>query len=108
MKIGEKLCVPFVAGQFMGQIPYDVCATIINWSEKEKDLYTWLFCLDEQQKVAWKCFMIYYAIEELFAVPNHTKIYRVQFEERKERASNRGINCLIRRLACLAYPTTYK
>lgn len=47
------------------------------------------------------------ALEERFAAPNQTELYRAQLKERKQRASETlsELGQAIRRLTCLAYPT---
>lgn len=47
------------------------------------------------------------ALEERFAPPNQTELYRAQLKERKQRASETlsELGQAIRRLTCLAYPT---
>jgi hypothetical protein len=51
--------------------------------------------------------MLFKALEERFAPPHQTELYRAQLKERKQRASKKlsVLGQAIRRLTCLAYHT---
>ncbi|XP_065927594.1 uncharacterized protein [Magallana gigas] len=94
---------------------FDACATINNWSEKEKGLYlavslkrTAHGVLGNVSKETGQHYdMLVKALEERFAPPNQTELYRAQLKDRKQRASETlsELGQAIRRLTCLAYPT---
>lgn len=74
---------------------FDACATINNWSEKEKGLYLAVSLRGTAQGVLGNVSketgqhydLLVKALEEKFAPPNQTELYRAQFKERKQRAS---------------------
>ena len=94
---------------------FDACAAINNWSEKEKGLYLAVSLRGTAQGVlgnvssetGHRYDLLVKALEERFAPPNQTELYRAQLKERKQRASETlsELGQAIRRLTCLAYPT---
>ena len=73
---------------------FDACAEINNWTEKEKGLYLAVSLRGQAQGVygnlakdSCKYDELAKALEERFAPPNQTELYRVQLKERRQRAS---------------------
>ncbi|VDH97080.1 Hypothetical predicted protein [Mytilus galloprovincialis] len=66
---------------------FEMCALVNRWSEYQKDLV--------------------FALEERFAPSSQTELYRVQFKERRQKASETlpELGQSVRRLSNLAYPT---
>ena len=93
---------------------FDVVAEINRWSETEKGLYLVVSLRDQAQGVFRNLSTqskdydkLVQALEQRFAPPNQTELYRVQLRERKQTASETlsALGQDIRRLANLAYPT---
>jgi hypothetical protein len=94
---------------------FDACSRINQWSENEKALYLAVSLRAQAQSILGDLSIdkqqdyksLVKALEERFAPPNQTELYRVQLTERRQRPAE----CLpelgqaIRRLVNLAYPT---
>ena len=93
---------------------YDAVAEINNWNQTEKGLYLAVSLRGQAQGVFGNISTqskdydkLVKALEERFAPPNQTELYRVQLRERKQTASETlsALGQDIRRLTNLAYPT---
>jgi hypothetical protein len=94
---------------------FDACSRINQWSENEKGLYLAVALrgqaqgilgdlpIDKQQDYK----SLVKALEERFAPPNQTELYRVQLTERRQKPAESlpELGQAIRRLVNLAYPT---
>ena len=92
---------------------FEACAELNGWSEEQKGLYLSVSFRGQAQGVfgnlgpgrhSYKDLVI--ALEERFAPPNQTELYRVQLRERRQKASETmaELSQDIRRLTNLAYP----
>ena len=93
---------------------FDAVAEINRWSQTEKDLYLAISLRGQAQGVFGNLSTqskdydkLVQALEQRFAPPNQTELYRVQLRERRQTASETlsALGQDIRRLANLAYPT---
>lgn len=94
---------------------FDACVAINNWSDREKGLYLAVSLRGAAQGVLGNASsetgqqynLLVEALEERFAPPNQTELYRAQLKERRQRASETltELGQAIRRLTCLAYPS---
>ena len=93
---------------------FDVCAELNGWSDKEKGMYLAVSLRGQAQGVFGNIGskssdypMLVAALEERFAPPNQTELYRVQLRERRQKASETlsELGQDIRRLTNLAYST---
>ena len=93
---------------------FDVCAELNGWSDKEKGMYLAVSLRGQAQGVFGNIggkssdyLLLVAALEERFAPPNQTELYRVQLRERRQKASETlsELGQDIRRLTNLAYPT---
>ncbi|MEW8542138.1 MAG: hypothetical protein AB2693_01270, partial [Candidatus Thiodiazotropha sp.] len=93
---------------------FDVCSQLNGWSEHEKGLYLAVSLRGQAQGVfgniaskSHEYSELVKALEERFAPPNQTELYRVQLRERRQKASETlsELGQDIRRLTNLAYPT---
>ena len=93
---------------------FDACAELNKWTEKEKGLYLAVSLRGQAQGVFGNLAdrsndfnELTKALEERFAPPNQTELYRVQMKERRQRASESltELGQDIWRLTNLAYPT---
>ncbi|CAG2223985.1 unnamed protein product [Mytilus edulis] len=94
---------------------FEACSSINNWSEQDKGLYLAVALrgqaqgilgdlpIDKQQNYK----ALVNALEQRFAPPNQTELYRVQLTERRQKASESlpELGQSIRRLINQAYPT---
>ncbi|CAC5373136.1 unnamed protein product [Mytilus coruscus] len=94
---------------------FEACSSINNWSEQDKRLYLAVALrgkaqgilgdlpIDKQQNYK----ALVNALEQRFAPPNQTELYRVQLTERRQKASESlpELGQSIRRLINQAYPT---
>lgn len=94
---------------------FDACAGLNNWSEKETGLYLAVSLRGAAQgilenvsnEMRQRYDLLVKALEERFAPPNQTELYRAQLKERRQKASETlsELGQAIHRLTCLAYPT---
>ncbi|VDI36538.1 Hypothetical predicted protein [Mytilus galloprovincialis] len=94
---------------------FKMCALVNNWSENRKGLYLAVSLMGQAQAVLGDLPSekrqnfsdLVSALEERFAPSSQTELYRVQFKERRQRASESlpELGQSIRRLSNLAYPT---
>ena len=93
---------------------FEVCAQLNGWSEQEKGLYLAVSLRGQAQGVfgnianrSHDYIELVKALEDRFAPPNQTELYRVQLRERRQKASESlsELGQDIRRLTNLAYPT---
>ena len=93
---------------------FDACAEINGWTDKEKRLYLAVSLRGQAQGVFGNLSTrthdyseLSKALQERFAPPNQTELYRVQLRERRQKASESlsELGQDIRRLTNLAYPT---
>ena len=93
---------------------FDAVAEINRWSQTEKGLYLAVSLRGQAQGVFGNLLtqsknydMLVQALEQRFAPPNQTELYRVQLRERRQTASETlsALGQDIRRLTNLAYPT---
>ena len=93
---------------------FDECAELNGWSEKEKGLYLAVSLRGQAQRVFGNLSTktnnyteLSWALQERFAPPNQTELYRVQLRERRQKATETlsELGQDIRRLTNLAYPT---
>ncbi|CAC5372801.1 unnamed protein product [Mytilus coruscus] len=94
---------------------FEMCALVNNWSENQKGLYLVVSLMGQPQVVLGdlpsekrqKFSDLVSALEERFAPSSQTELYRVQFKERRQKASESlpELGQSIRRLSNLAYPT---
>ncbi|CAG2245062.1 unnamed protein product [Mytilus edulis] len=94
---------------------FEMCALVNNWSENQKGLYLAVSLMGQAQAVLGDLPSekrqnfsdLVSALEERFAPSSQTELYRVQFKERRQRASESlpELGQSIRRLSNLAYPT---
>ena len=95
---------------------FEVCAELNGWTQKERGMYHAVSLRGQAQGVfgnlaggTHKYTELIKALEERFAPPNQTELYRVQLQERRQKASE-SLSVLgqdIRRLTNLAYPTAH-
>ena len=92
---------------------FDACAEINGWTDKEKGLYLAVSLRGQAQGVfgnlsakANDYFELSTALQERFAPPNQTELYRVQLKERRQKATESltELGQDIWRLTNLAYP----
>ena len=104
---GSKYCLDFRAH-------FEVCAELNWWTEKERGMYLVVSLRGRTQGVfgnlaggTHNYTELIKALEERFSPPNQTELYRVQLQERKQKASESlsEFGQDIRRLTNLAYPT---
>ena len=92
---------------------FEACADLNGWSDEQKGLYLSVSLRGQAQgvfgnlgtgKPSYKKLVT--ALEERFAPPNQTELYRVQLRERRQKASETmaELGQDIRRLTNLAYP----
>ena len=94
---------------------FDACAKINTWSIEEKGLFLAVSLRGQAQGVLGDLpddmkkhyDLLVQALEERFAPPNQTELYRVQLRERRQRATESlpELGQAVRRLINLAYPT---
>ena len=93
---------------------FEVCAQLNGWTDDEKGMYLAVSLRGQAQGVfgniaskSHNYSELVKALEERFAPPNQTELYRVQLRERKQKASETlsELGQDIRRLTNLAYPT---
>ncbi|CAC5404356.1 unnamed protein product [Mytilus coruscus] len=94
---------------------FEMCALVDMWSEHQKGLYLAVSLIGQAQSVLGdlpkekrQIFSdLVYALEERFAPSSQTELYRVQFKECRQKASETlpGLGQSVRRLSNLAYPT---
>ena len=93
---------------------FDVCAELNGWTEKEKGMYLAVSLRGQAQGVFGNIVSkshdfteLVKALENRFAPPNQTELYRVQLRERKQKSAESlsELGQDIRRLTNLAYPT---
>ena len=93
---------------------FEVCAQLNGWSEQEKGLCLAVSLRGQAQGVfgnianrSHDYIELVKALEDRFAPPNQTELYRVQLRERRQKASESlsELGQDIRRLTNLAYPT---
>ncbi|XP_071161075.1 uncharacterized protein [Mytilus edulis] len=92
-----------------------MCALVNRWSEYQKGLYLAVSLIGQAQAVLGdlpkekrQIFSdLVFALEERFAPSSQTELYRVQFKERRQKASETlpELGQSVRRLSNLAYPT---
>ena len=93
---------------------FEVCAELNGWTEKERVMYLAVSLREQAQGVfgnvaggTHNYTELIKALEKRFAPPNQMELYRVQLQERRQKAS-KSLSELgqdIRRLTNLAYPT---
>ena len=93
---------------------FEVCAELNGWTEKERGMYLAVSLRGQAQGVfgnlaggTHNYTELIKPLEERFAPPNQTELYRVQLRERRQKASESlsELGQDIRRLTNLAYPT---
>ena len=93
---------------------FDACAEINGWTDKEKGLYLAVSLRGQAQGVFGNLSSksndykeLSNALQERFAPPNQTELYRVQLKERKQKATESlsELGQDVWRLTNLAYPT---
>ncbi|CAC5379195.1 unnamed protein product [Mytilus coruscus] len=94
---------------------FEMCALVNMWSEHQKGLYLAVSLIGQAQAVLGdlpkekrQIFSdLVYALEERFAPSSQTELYRAQFKERRQKASETlpKVGQSVRRLSNLAYPT---
>ncbi|CAG2212114.1 unnamed protein product [Mytilus edulis] len=94
---------------------FEMCALVNMWSEHQKGLYLAVSLIGQAQSVLGdlpkekrQIFTdLVFALEERFAPSSQTELYRVQFKERRQKASETlpELGQSVRRLSNLAYPT---
>lgn len=93
---------------------FDVCSQLNGWTENEKGMYLAVSLRGQAQGVFGNIVSkshdyseLVKALEDRFAPPNQTELYRVQLRERRQKASESlsELGQDIRRLTNLAYPT---
>ncbi|CAG2199229.1 unnamed protein product [Mytilus edulis] len=94
---------------------FEMCALVNKWSEHQKGLYLAVSLIGQAQAVLGdlpkekrQIFSdLVNALEERFAPSSQTELYRVQFKECRQKASDTlpGLGQSVRRLSNLAYPT---
>ncbi|CAC5370906.1 unnamed protein product [Mytilus coruscus] len=94
---------------------FEICALVNMWSEHQKGLYLAVSLIGQADAVLGdlpkekrQIFSdLVYALEERFAPSGQTELYRVQFKERRQKASETlpELGQSVRRLSNLAYPT---
>ncbi|CAG2221978.1 unnamed protein product [Mytilus edulis] len=94
---------------------FEMCALVNMWSEHQKGLYLAVSLIGQAQAVLSnlpkETRQIFsdpvFALEERFAPSSQTELYRVQFKERRQKASETlpELGQSVRRLSNLAYPT---
>ncbi|MCG7870401.1 MAG: hypothetical protein JAY74_29030, partial [Candidatus Thiodiazotropha taylori] len=93
---------------------FDVCSQLNGWTENEKGMYLAVSLRGQAQGVFGNIASkshdyseLVKALEDRFAPPNQTELYRVQLRERRQKASESlsELGQDIRRLTNLAYPT---
>ena len=92
---------------------FDACSELYGWTDQQKGLYLSVSLRGQAQGVVGNLGSgkhdyddLVKALEERFAPPNQTKLYRVQLLERRQKASESKaeLGQDIRRLTNLAYP----
>ena len=80
--------------QISNKAHFDACAEINGWSEKEKGLYLAVSLRGQAQGVFGNLSTktnnyteLSRALQERFAPPNQTELYRVQLRERRQKAT---------------------
>ncbi|CAC5425633.1 unnamed protein product [Mytilus coruscus] len=94
---------------------FEMCTLVNMWSEHQKGLYLAVSLIGQAQAVLGdlpkekrQIFSdLVNALEECFAPSSQTELYRVQFKECRQKASETlpGLGQSVRRLSNLAYPT---
>ncbi|CAG2218912.1 unnamed protein product [Mytilus edulis] len=94
---------------------FEMCALVNRWSEHQKGLYLAVSLIGQAQAVLGdlpkekrQIFSdLVFALEERFAPSSQTELYRVQFKERRQKASETlpELGQSVRRLSNPAYPT---
>ena len=94
---------------------FNMVAKVNNWSLEQKGLYLAVSLRGQAQAILGDLphedqssyDILVNALEERFASPSLTELYRVQFRERKKKASESlpELGQVLRRLSNLAYPT---
>ncbi|CAC5366412.1 unnamed protein product [Mytilus coruscus] len=94
---------------------FEMCALVNMWSEHQKGLYLAVSLIGQAPAVLGdlpkekrQIFSdLVYTLEERFAPSSQTELYRVQFKERRQKASETlpELGQSVRRLSNLAYPT---
>ncbi|VDI29052.1 Hypothetical predicted protein [Mytilus galloprovincialis] len=94
---------------------FEMCTLVNMWSEHQKGLYLAVSLIGQAQAVLGdlpkekrQIFTdLVFALEERFAPSSQTELYRVQFKERRQKASETlpELGQSVRRLSNLAYPT---
>ena len=93
---------------------FDACAELNGWTEKEKGLYLAVSLRGQAQGVFGNLSSksndykeLSTALQERFAPPNQTELYRVQLKERRQKATESltELGQDVWRLTNLAYPT---
>ncbi|CAG2201552.1 unnamed protein product [Mytilus edulis] len=94
---------------------FEMCTLVNMWSEHQKGLYLAVSLIGQAQAVLGdlpkekrQIFSdLVNALEERFAPSSQTELYRVQFKECRQKASETlpGLGQSVRRLSNLAYPT---
>ncbi|PJE78497.1 hypothetical protein CI610_02561 [invertebrate metagenome] len=94
---------------------FEACARINRWTEQEMGLYLAVSLRGQAQGILGDLparkqehyFSLITALEQRFAPPNQTELYRVQLLERRQRANETlpELGQAIRRLVNLTYPT---
>ena len=94
------------------QAHFNACSELNGWTDKQKSFYLYVSLMGHAQgvfgnlgsgKPSYKDLIT--ALEERFASPNHTELYRVQLQERRQKASESmtELGQENRRLTNLAY-----
>ena len=120
-KLGGKSGVKLKPATFDGSVSwtdyrahFDACAEINGWTDREKGLYLAVSLRGQAQGVFGNLSArthdyseLAKALQERFAPPNQTELYRVQLRERRQKATESlsELGQDIRRLTNLAYPT---
>ena len=120
-KLGGKSGVKLKPATFDGSVSwtdyrahFDACAEINGWTDREKGLYLAVSLRGQAQGVFGNLLSrthdyseLAKALQERFAPPNQTELYRVQLRERRQKATESlsELGQDIRRLTNLAYPT---
>ena len=94
---------------------FEMCVLVNGWSETQKGLYLAVSLTGQAQAILGDLpaekrqnfAELVNALEERFAPSSQTELYRVQFKERRQRASETlpELGQSVRRLSNLAYPT---
>lgn len=94
---------------------FEMCALVNEWSEEQKGLYLAVSLTGQAQAILGDLPKekrqnfkeLVSSLEERFAPPSQTELYRVQLKERRQKATETlpELGQAIRRLSNLAYPT---